>query len=106
MSNGVAILSQSDFLNAIDYNPQNESALNNLGLWFTIPQFASPDLEKALLYLGKALEVNPERQDIILNRAVIRIRAGQSEKGCEELKKLEESGYERATIAISRFCKK
>lgn len=103
LSVGVAVLSQSDFAYALDYNPTNESALNNLGVWFSIKQFATPDYVKSIDYFNKAIELRPDRKDIILNRAVTKIKSGDK-SGCDDLKKLDAEGYPDAKIALQRFC--
>jgi lipoprotein NlpI len=103
LSVGVAILSQSDFANAIQCNPENESAMNNLGIWFSIPAFSTPDYETSLEYFDKALALQPERKDIQLNRACVKIRSGDK-TGCDDLRKLDGEGYPDAKIALQRFC--
>lgn len=105
LSLGVAILSQSDFVYALEYNPSNESALNNLGVWFSIEQFSTPDYKKSLEYFDKAFVLRPDRKDIILNRAVVKIKSGDS-IGCDDLKKLDDEGYSDAKIGLQQFCKK
>ena len=104
MSQGVATLSQSDFAFALEYNPKNESLLNNLGIWFSIEQFSSPDYNKSLEYFNQALLISPDRKDIVLNRAVIKIKSGDKEGGCKDLNELHEKKYPDAKIAIQRFC--
>jgi tetratricopeptide (TPR) repeat protein len=104
LSQGVAILSQSDFAFASEYNPKNESALNNLAIWFSIEQFATPDYDKSLEYFNKALLISPDRKDIALNRAVIKIKSGDGTDGCKDLNQLQSEGYPDAEIAIQRFC--
>jgi len=42
LSQGVAILSSSDFLNSIDLNPKNGISQNDLGIWFTLEQSVRP----------------------------------------------------------------
>jgi lipoprotein NlpI len=103
LSVGVAILSQTDFVYALDYNSTNESALNNLGVWFSIEQFATPDYKKSLEYFDKAIALRPDRKDIILNRAIIKIKSGDS-TGCDDLKKLDSGGYPDAKIGLQQFC--
>lgn len=63
LSVGVAILSQSDFAYALQYNPLNESALNNLGIWYSIERFRTPDYKKSFEYFDKALVIQPNRKD-------------------------------------------
>jgi len=104
LSVGVAVLSQSDFVYALDYNPKNESALNNLGVWFSIEQFSTPDYKKSLEYFDKAIRLQPDRKDIILNKAIIKIKSGDM-TGCEDLKKLDSDGYPDAKIGLQQFCK-
>src|SRR5450631_1526457 len=70
---GVAILSQSDFAYSLQYNPDNESALNNLGIWYSIERFITPDYKKSFEYFDKALAIQPNRQDIQLNKACVKI---------------------------------
>lgn len=103
LNQGVAVLSQSDFAQALEYNPNNENALNNLGIWFTIEMFSTPDYPKALEYLDKAISINPDRKDIILNRAIVKIQSGDK-SGCDYLKELDKQGYADAKIGIERFC--
>lgn len=105
LSVGVAILSQSDFVYALDYNPENESALNNLGIWFTIEMFSNPDYKKSLEYFDKAVAIRPDRKDIILNRAIAKIKSGDT-TGCEDLKKLDAEGYPDAKIGLEQYCAK
>ncbi len=104
LSVGVAVLSQSDFVYALDYNPLNENALNNLGVWFSIEQFVTPDYKKSLEYFDKAVVLRPDRKDIILNRAVVKIKSGDL-TGCDDLKKLDAEGYPDAKIGLQQFCK-
>lgn len=103
LSLGVATLSQSDFVYALDFNPTNESALNNLGVWFSIEQFAKPDYKKSLDYFDKAIALTPARKDVVLNRAVVKIKSGDK-TGCDELRKLEAEGYSDAKTALQQFC--
>lgn len=105
LSQGVAILSSSDFLHAIEYNPQNGIAHNDLGIWFTIEHFASPDFVRALEHIEKAVKYCPDRRDFMMNLAVIKIKSGQKEIGRKELEQLYKDGYSDAQIAIERFCK-
>ena len=104
LSQGVALLSSSDFLQAIDYNPTNGVAHNDLGIWFTLERFAAPDLARALEHADKAVQSCPDRQDFKMNLAVIKIKSGQKETGRQDLEKLYAEGYENAKIAIERFC--
>jgi tetratricopeptide (TPR) repeat protein len=99
----VAILSSSDFLHSIDFNPKNAISHNNLAIWLTMPQFAKPDLDRAIEHLNKAIELAPERLDFQMSRAVIRIKNGDRETGRTELEDLDSKGYENAKIAIERF---
>jgi lipoprotein NlpI len=103
LSVGVAVLSQSDFVHALQENPGNESALNNLGVWYSIQQFAAPDYERSLGYFDKAILIQPNRKDIQLNRACIKIQSGDK-TGCNDLHKLDEEGYPDAKVALQRFC--
>ncbi|MBS1636878.1 MAG: hypothetical protein JST26_13255 [Bacteroidetes bacterium] len=104
LNQGVAILSSSDFLHAIEYNPQNGVAHNDLGIWFTLAQFTTPDYSRALEHAEKAVEYCPERQDFRMNLAVIKIKNGQKETGRMELEELYKNGYGNAKIAMERFC--
>ena len=104
LSQGVAVLSQSDFAYASDYNPKNESALNNLAIWFSIEQFSNPDYARSFEYFNKALLINPKRKDIQLNKAIILVKSGDKEAGCKILNELKSEGYADAEIAIQRFC--
>lgn len=101
---GVAILSSSDWLHAIDYNPQNGIAHNNLGIWLTIEQFAQPDFKRAIEHLNLAVKYCPDRPDFVMNRAITKIKNGQKEIGKKELETLYNQGYADAKIAIERFC--
>ena len=104
LSQGVAILSSSDFLHALENNPQNGIAHNNLGIWFSIKQFAKPDYNRAIVHLNLAVKYCPDRPDFVMNRAVMKIRNGQKEIGRIELEELYKKGYSDAKIAIERFC--
>jgi len=104
LNNGVAILSSSDFLQSIEYNPKNGIAHNDLGIWYSIEHFNIPDLDKALEHLDKAVKICPDRQDFKMNWAVIKIKKGDKEAGRAELERLIVSGYDQAKIAIERFC--
>jgi len=104
MSEGVAILSQSDFIQAIEYDPKNESAYNNMAVWHSIPAFMTPDYTKSLEYFDKALAINPNRKDIRLNKAVVKVQSGDKENGCKELAQLAKEKYPDAKIGIQRFC--
>ena len=103
LNQGVAILSSSDFLQSIEQKPDNCIAHNNLGVWFTIEEFTTPDFIRAIEHMDKAVEFCPERQDFKMNRAIIKIKAGQKDIGRKELEKLYESGYADAKIALERF---
>jgi Tfp pilus assembly protein PilF len=103
LSVGVAILSQSDFVYALQYNPQNESSLNNLGIWFSIEHFTTPDYQKSLAYFDEAIAIQPTRKDIQLNKACVKIQSGDK-TGCDDLNKLDSEGYSDAKIALQRFC--
>jgi tetratricopeptide (TPR) repeat protein len=105
LNQGVAILSSSDFLHAIEYNSRNGVAHNDLGIWFTIQHFATPDFSRAIEHLDKAVEYCPDRPDFKMNRAVIKIKMGLKDAGREELERLYNDGYQDAKIAIERFCK-
>lgn len=102
--NGVAILSSSDFLQSIEYNPQNGIAHNDLGIWYSIERFNTPDFEKAFEHLDKAVRICPYRQDFQMNLAIIKIKKGDKEAGKAELEQLIESGYDEAKIAFEKFC--
>lgn len=103
LSVGVAILSQSDFAYALQYNPDNESALNNLGIWYSIEHFSTPDYKKSFEYFDKALAIQPNRKDIQLNKACVKIQSG-NKTGYDDLKKLDSQGYSDAKIALQKFC--
>lgn len=105
LSVGVAVLSQSDFAYALQYNPDNESALNNLGIWYSVKHFAMPDYQKSFEYFDKAIAIQPNRKDIQLNKACVKIQAGDT-TGCDDLRKLDNEGYADAKIALLRFCSK
>jgi len=104
LSVGVAILSQSDFAISLENNPQNESALNNLGIWFSIEHFNKPNYERSFAYFNQALAIQLGRKDIQLNKACVKIQSGDK-TGCEDLRRLESEGYQPAKIALGRFCK-
>lgn len=104
LNQGVAVLSSSDFLQAIDHNPKNGIAHNNLGIWFSIEHFNTPDFDRAIEHLDKAVENCPDRPDFKLNRAVIRVKKGDKETGRKDLEQLYKDGYSDAKIAIERFC--
>ena len=104
LSVGVAILSQSDFTYALKYNPYNESALNDLGIWFSIEHFNTPDYNKSFEYFDEAISIQPNRKDIQLNKACVKIQSGDK-TGCDDLHKLDKEGYSDAKIALQRFCK-
>lgn len=103
-SQRVAILSLSDWLHAIELNPQNGIAHNNLGLWFTLEQIAKPDYNRAIEHLDLAVKYYPDRPDFVMNRSVTKIKNGQKEIGRRELEELYNQGYKDAKIAIERFC--
>lgn len=68
-----------------------------------MPQFAKPDLDRAMEHFNKAIELAPEPLDFQMSRAVIRIKSGDREIGKTELEDLHSKGYENAKIAIERF---
>ena len=103
LSVNVAILSQSDFAYALQYNPDNESALNDLGIWYSIKHFSTPDYKKSFAYFDKALTIKPNRKDIQLNKACVKIQSGDK-TGCDDLRRLDNEGYPDAKIALQRFC--
>jgi lipoprotein NlpI len=103
LSVGVAILSQSDFAHSLQYNPNNESALNNLGIGFSFERFAPPDYERSFQYFDKAIVIQPNRKDIQLNKACAKIQSGDK-TGCDDLRRLEREGYSKAKVAQQRFC--
>ena len=103
LSVGVAVLSQSDFANSLNCDPTNESALNNLGVWFSIETFATPDYERSLNYFDMAVKIRPDRQDIILNRAIVKIKSGD-QTGCQDLEDLAKENYPDAIVGLQRFC--
>ena len=100
---GIAILSSSDFLQSIEFNSKNGIAHNNLGVWYTIEHFYTPDFEKALYHLEKAIEYCPNRPDFKMNKAVVKIKKGDKETGRKELEQLYLDGYTDAKVAIERF---
>jgi Tfp pilus assembly protein PilF len=102
LSASVAMRSHADFMHALVYHPGNENALNNLGVWYFLGHAGSPDYRKSLEYLDRALRLNPERKDITLNRAIVRIKSG-NEMGFEDLKKLELEEYPDASIALMEY---
>jgi tetratricopeptide (TPR) repeat protein len=104
LSEGVALLSQSDFTYALDYNMTNESALNNMGIWFSIERFSTPDYERSFEYFDKAIAIKPGRKDIRLNKACVKIQSGDR-TGCDDLRKLDAEGYSTAKLALEKLCK-
>jgi tetratricopeptide (TPR) repeat protein len=104
LSKGVAILSSSDFLNSIELNPKNGIAHNDLGIWYTISDFNTPDLVRAFEHINKAVDLCPDRRDFKMNRAIVKVKSGDKESGREELQQLLNGGYEEARIAIEKFC--
>jgi len=92
----------TDFTISIVYQETNENALNNLGVWYSLHAIAAPDFKKSLAYFDQALRLNPERKDILMNRAIVRIKSGNI-MGYEDLKKLELEKYEAATIALMEY---
>jgi tetratricopeptide (TPR) repeat protein len=104
LSQGVAVLSSSDFINSIDLNPENGIAHNDLGIWYTIEDFDTPDFKKAYEHLNKAVEFCPGRRDFKMNRAIIKVKMGDKETGRQELEQLLKDGYAEAGVAIEKFC--
>jgi Flp pilus assembly protein TadD len=104
LSQGKALPSSSDFMNSIELNPKNGIAHNNLGIWFTLEHFNTPDFEKALEHINKAVELRPDRPDFKMNRAIVKVKMGDKETGREELEELLKGGYEEARVAIEKFC--
>jgi tetratricopeptide (TPR) repeat protein len=104
LSQGVALLSSSDFLNSIEYNANNGIAHNDLGIWFTIEQFNLPDFNKALEHLNKAVDLCPLRRDFKMNRAIVKVKMGEKAIGRYELDQLVIDGFEEARVAIEKFC--
>lgn len=102
LSAKVAQRSHDDFMHALVYNPGNENALNNLGVWHFLGASGKPDYLKSLEYFDRALRLNPYRKDITLNRAIVRIKSGNF-MGLEDLKKLELEKYPDATVALMEF---
>ena len=100
---GVAVLSQSDFAFALEYNPNNESALSSLGVWFSLKHFSTPDYKRSLEYFDRALAIQPTRQDIQLNKACVKIQSGDA-TGCDDLRRLDAEGHADAKVALQRFC--
>jgi Tfp pilus assembly protein PilF len=103
LSVGVAILSQSDFTYALQYNPDNASALNNFGIWHSIKQFTTPDYIKSFEYFDKAIAIRPDRKDFQMNKACIKIQSGDK-SGCDDLSKLDTEDFPDAKMALKRFC--
>lgn len=72
-------LNKEDFVNAIaecrealNINPKNAEALNNMGLAYA----ASGDLPFALKYADQAVTIDPQKADYIGNRATYKMRMG------------------------------
>ncbi len=101
---GVAILSQSDFVYALQYNPDNSSALNNLGIWHSTERFITPDYKKSFEYFDKAIAIRPDRKDIQMNKAIVKIKSGDK-TGCDDLRKFCDEDYPDAKSALQEFCK-
>jgi lipoprotein NlpI len=104
LSGGVAVLSSSDFLKSVELNPKNGIAHNDLGIWYTIEDFNTPDLKKALEHISLAVDLCPDRRDFKMNRAIVKIKSGDKESGREDLEQLLNGGYEEARVAIEKFC--
>ena len=104
LSQGVAILSSSDFFDSLEFNPKNGIAHNDLCIWFTLEHFGTPDLDKALEHINKAVEFCPDRLDFRMNKAIIKVKMGEKETGRQELEQLFQDGYAEAGIAIEKFC--
>ncbi len=103
LSQGVAILSSSDLMNSIDFNPKNGIAHNDLGIWFTIEDFNTPDYDRALEHLNKAIEFRPDRLDFKMNKAIVKVKMGDKETGRQELEQLLIDGYAEAQVAIEKY---
>jgi lipoprotein NlpI len=104
LSQSVAILSSSDFLDSIKLNPKNGIAHNDLGIWFTIESFDTPDFDRALEHINKAVEFCPDRWDFKMNRAIVKVKMGDKVSGMQELVKLMDDGYPEAEVALEKFC--
>ena len=104
LSQGAAILSSSDFLNSIELNPINGIAHNDLGIWFTIEHFNTPDFDQAFEHISSAVELCPGRLDFKMNKAIIKFKMGDKETGRQELEQLLKDGYAEAKVAIEKFC--
>jgi tetratricopeptide (TPR) repeat protein len=104
LARGEANLSSSDLLHSVEYNPANGIAHNDLAIWFTLEHFDTPDFNKALEHLDKAVECRPDRRDFKMNRAIVRVKMGDKETGRQELETLLKDGYEEARVAIEKFC--
>jgi lipoprotein NlpI len=102
LSIGALLRSHNDFSDAINFNPENENAINNMGVWYTMHSHIDPDFNKSLEYFDRAIAINPDRKDIMLNRAIARIKSG-NEMGYEDLKKLELEKYEVASLALMAY---
>ncbi len=96
------IRSRQDFYHSLALHPMNENALNNLGVWHSLELFKHVNHTKALQFFDQAVELAPERQDILFNRAIVRIRAGNW-MGFEDLKKLELEKYTAACTALHEY---
>jgi tetratricopeptide (TPR) repeat protein len=104
LGQGSADLSLSDLLNSIGFNPRNGIAHNDLGIWYTLEHFDTPDFEKALEHLDKAVECRPDRLDFKMNRAIVKVKMGDKETGRQELEQLLNYGFTEAKVAIEKFC--
>ena len=104
MGQGVALLSSSDFLHALEYNPENGIAHNDLGVWFMMEQFAAPDHARAQEHFNKAVEYCPDRRDFRMNRAIATYKLGQKDQGLAELEQLYQEGFADAKNAMDLFC--
>lgn len=103
LSLGVALLSSSDFMHSLEYDPDNAISHNNLGIWHTVEQFATPDHDKALKHIEKAISLAPDRLDFQMSRAVIKAKLGDAEAAKAELEALYAKGLEDARVAMERF---
>jgi tetratricopeptide (TPR) repeat protein len=63
------------------------------------------DYEQALAFYNKVLEMNPKNKNAYYLRGLLWLQVGMPEKGCEDLKKGEELGFEAAKNARLQYCR-
>lgn len=99
--NGNFAKAEPDTRQAVELNPQNEGAKLNLGLIYQ----KMGSYEQALAFYDNVLEMNPKNKNAYYLRGLLWLQVGMPEKGCEDLKKGEELGFETAKNARLQYCK-